>query len=506
MLPSVNCIVAIDSDFGIGKNCSIPWNIKEDMNLFTHMTTTTTNPDLMNIVIMGKTTWLSINESYRPLKNRINIVISTTLSIDEEQYIGLTNLFMVKSMEEAFMVSYKMKNIENIFVMGGSRLYNECLKSGNIDNLYVTQIHKSYDCDSHININFLKFFNIFRKHTNLFDKSDKTIQHVTFTHYVNEKTYNELYKNETFDNYVLNHILYVNEEEDQYLNIMRKLLKGHHRQTRNAKTFSEFGKTMEFNLESFPLLTTKKMFLRGIFEELKFFLLGQTNTKILENKNVNIWKANTSHDFIKSLGLSYDEGDMGPMYGFQLRHHGAKYHGCNHNYENQGFDQFKHVIDTLITDKFSRRIMMTTYNPSQSDLGVLPPCHGITIQFGIKNHNMLCCHMYQRSGDWFLGVPFNIASYALLVYIIINIVNNNNSIDADKLVPGTLTMSFGDAHIYESHIETVKEQLNRKTSLRFPKLKINKILNISNLHEFEFSDLTVINYESYPALKTDMIA
>ena len=126
---------------------------------------------------------------------------------------------------------------------------------------------------------------------------------------------------------------------------------GHYRPTRNANTYSIFGTTMKFNLESFPLLTTKKMFLRGIFEELKFFLLGQTDTKILEAKNVNIWKGNTSSEFLKLSNLPYNEGDMGPMYGFQLRHFNADYNDCKTDYNNKGFDQLKFVIETLRTDK-----------------------------------------------------------------------------------------------------------------------------------------------------------
>ena len=139
------------------------------------------------------------------------------------------------------------------------------------------------------------------------------------------------------------------------------------------------------------------MFTKGIFEELKFFLLGLTNSKLLEQKGVNIWKWNTTREFLDSVGLNHlEEGDMGPLYSFQMRHFGAEYKGCNENYDGKGVDQVNDILTSLKNDKYSRRILMTTYNPTQVKQAPLPPCHGIAIQFGIEGTNKLCCHMYQR--------------------------------------------------------------------------------------------------------------
>ena len=515
-MPSLNCIIAVDNNNGISKNGVIPWKIKEDMQLFTKLTSHTYNNDFKNVVIMGKNTWLSIDERFRPLKNRINVIISTSMTNDDIK--NLHNVFIFNSLNKAIDYFYLMDKIENIYVMGGTNIYNEFFKNHIADNLYLTIVYKKYNCDNIINtININNYYRVHSYSRKLQDHTSNEMITTSFIHYINKNKGNE-YDNCMWDKQfgkilknILNSETLENKEEKQYLQIMSDIIKdGHYRPTRNANTYSIFGTTMKFNLESFPLLTTKKMFLRGIFEELKFFLLGQTDTKILEAKNVNIWKGNTSSEFLKLSNLPYDEGDMGPMYGFQLRHFNADYNDCKTDYNNKGFDQLKFVIETLRTDRFNRRIMMTTYNPAQVHLGVLAPCHGITIQFGISGNNKLCCNMYQRSADWFLGVPFNIASYALLVYIICNIVNTELSLEQKEkygiLEAGVLTMSFGDAHVYESHLEVLKEQLLRKP-YKFPILKINKsIESLDELYDLEFKDLELIDYECHTALKANMIA
>ena len=212
-------------------------------------------------------------------------------------------------------------------------------------------------------------------------------------------------------------------EENQYLELLENLVYfSDCRETRNGKTNSLFGERLVFNLKnSFPLLTTKKVFFRGIIEELLFFLNGKTDSKILEKKNINIWKENTTSEFIAKNGLPYREGDMGPMYGFNWFHFGAKYTGCDSNYDGLGFNQFEMVLNLLRNDPTSRRIIMTSYNPALAKDGVLYPCHGISIQFYVRiseNIKYVSCSMTQRSADIACGVPYNIASYAALVYII----------------------------------------------------------------------------------------
>lgn len=292
--------------------------------------------------------------------------------------------------------------------------------------------------------------------------------------------------------------------EQQYLNLLKDILdNGHYRKTRNGNTYSLFGKHLEFNLKNgFPLLTTKKMFLRGIFEELSFFLKGQTNSKILENKNVNIWKENTSRKFLDSVNLShYEEGDMGPMYFYQIYNFNAPYKGCGSIPEN-GFNQWEQVIHLLRTDKYSRRIIMTTYNPLQANEGVLYPCHGIVIQFAVERENELCCHMYQRSCDTFLGEPYNIASYSLLTLILCQFLNDTSTTDF-RFVPGKLCISLGDCHIYENHVDAVRSQLT-KDPYEFPLLEIQG--PITDMTQLDFTCISLINYKCHPGIKAEMIA
>ena len=296
--------------------------------------------------------------------------------------------------------------------------------------------------------------------------------------------------------------------ENQYLNLLFDIMKnGHRRQTRNSITRSLFAGSMTYDLaDGFPLLTTKKLPARWIWEELMFFLSGQTDTNILSKKGITIWESNTTREFLDNKGLShYEVGDMGPIYGFPLRHAGCKYEGMNSDYNGKGFDQLMYVINTIISDPYSRRIVMTTFEPSQAPLGVLYPCHGLIINFQIDGDNRLNCIMHQRSVDSAVGLPFNIASYAMLIYIIIELVNNSDKFKGEKIIPGKLTLNMGDMHIYEQddHIALVKEQLIR-TTLKFPTFKFKEKVN--KLEDMKWDNIEILDYNSHPSIKVKMVA
>jgi thymidylate synthase len=288
--------------------------------------------------------------------------------------------------------------------------------------------------------------------------------------------------------------------ETNYLNLLEELIyAGNSRQTRNGLTNSVFGRTIEYDIsEKFPLLTTKKVFFRGIIEELLFFIAGKTDTKLLEAKGVNIWKGNTSTEFIKSVDLPYREGDMGPMYGFNWLHFNAVYTGCDADYTNKGFNQLEQLIRLLKEDPYSRRIIMTSYNPAVASDGVLYPCHGIAIQFYVRDLNdkkYVSCSMTQRSADIACGVPYNIASYAALVYIICSHLG-------DEYKPDRLIMNFGDIHLYEEHINEALVQIKR-TGYEFPSLDINKFENFSDL---TFEHFNLKDYQCHEPIKYIMKA
>lgn len=301
----------------------------------------------------------------------------------------------------------------------------------------------------------------------------------------------------------------MNCEEQAYLEALKDVMEhGEERKTRNAVTRSLFSRTFSFDLkQGFPLLTTKKMFLRGVFEELMFFLRGCTDSKILETKGVNIWKPNTSRSFLDSVGLhEYEEGDMGPMYYYQIRHWNADYHGCRENYDEKGIDQLMYVIDTLVRDPFSRRIMMTTFNPGQVGEGCLYPCHSIVVQFYVRQGKedgkyYLSQQMYQRSMDMICGAPFNFASSALLSTLLCH--HLNHITNSNWYVPDMLHISTGDYHIYEEHYDAALTQTTRDP-YHFPKLTMSRVR--SRIEDYEYEDLQVENYQHHPALKVSMVA
>lgn len=287
--------------------------------------------------------------------------------------------------------------------------------------------------------------------------------------------------------------------EKQYLDLLNRILnEGELRETRNSTTLSVFGGHLKFDIrEKFPLLTTKKVFWKGIVEELLWFLRGKMDSKILEEKGVNIWKGNTSREYLDSIGLNhYREGDTGATYGHQWRYFNAVYHGCDNDYTGQGIDQIRECIYQIKNDPMSRRIFLSGWNPTQSKYMSLVPCH-ISYQFYVsgENNEYLSCHMYQRSADTFLGLPFNIASVSLLTYIMAHLTDKK---------PKEIFISLGDIHIYKDHIESVKEQLLREP-YEFPTLKI-----IGDKHDdpadYKPEQFILENYKCHSMIKAKMIA
>jgi len=285
----------------------------------------------------------------------------------------------------------------------------------------------------------------------------------------------------------------INTEEYGYLQMLTKILReGNIRNTRSGETLSLFGTHMSFSLANnkIPLLTTKKVFFRGIVEELLWFVNSRTDSKELENKKVNIWRGNTTRKFLDCLGLDYNEGTCGPVYGFQWRHFKDTYKGSNEDYTGKGFDQLQECIRLIKENPTSRRIFMSAWNPLQLKEMCLPCCH-VSYQWYVQN-NKLSCQMYQRSGDMFLGVPFNIVSTSLLTIMIAHITG---------LQPGNVSFCIGDAHIYKDHLEQVCKQLSR-TPYSFPTLNINR--KVDNIEDFKFEDFTLNDYKNYGILRAKM--
>lgn len=303
----------------------------------------------------------------------------------------------------------------------------------------------------------------------------------------------------------------MNKDEQQYLNLLQKVLdEGEERKDRTGTgTLALFGQTLRFDLRqnTMPLLTTKKVFWKGVVEELLFFINGKTKTKELEDKGVNIWKGNTSKEFLEKRGFrvkDYRHGEMGPMYGFNWRKFGERTiegedgfteYGAHENVVHQpGIDQLQNVFDSLKNDPFSRRHLVIATDPHAADKRVLDECH-YAFQFYVSNDKELSLIFNMRSSDLFLGVPFNIASYALLTHLMASALGYS----AKEVV-----FNGGDVHLYLNHIEQSKLQLSRIPN-DFPKLKINKILSsLQDIEKLKMEDIELIDYHSHPAIKAEM--
>ena len=336
-------IVAMDEKGGIGKNNKLPWNSKEELRLFREKT-------MGRKIVVGSRTANTI-----PILNGRKVICITN-RIKEFKNYEYTPTYCTEDISSV---------PEDAIIAGGAQIYRLALTSSDrIKIIHLSIIKGEYVCDTFFNLEWIRDFVIV-------DKKD----YKDFTHYTLHR-----YKS----------------GEYQYLDLLKNIItNGVKREGRNGSTISIFKNDMVFDLrEGFPLLTTKKMFLRGIVEEFLFFLRGETDTTYLSEKKVRIWEGNTTKEFISNRGLDYAEGVMGPMYGYQWRFYNAPY-TTNENgrpiKSDGGIDQLKNVINTINNDPYSRRILMTSYNPSQAEQGVLYPCHSITIQFYVEGDNLDIC-------------------------------------------------------------------------------------------------------------------
>lgn len=487
-----NIVVSLNNHNIIGENDDLLIHSKKDLRNFQSITTEGVHE---NIVIMGYNTWLSIPETKRPLKNRINIILSRNHSLKETDDTKLC-----RSLDQAFDYCKELKGL--IFVIGGSQIFNECLKQEYYKDLYRIYVTK-FDDDYHPRNTTHSFPIQLFNNMKCVETSDEIHEICNRPHIDNQpkiflqEYLSEIYtKSIVFTFNIYQNINTINESEYQYLNLLKKVLdEGLETQSRNSKVLSIFGERMVFNLsESFPLLTTKRVGYKTVLRELLWFIKGSTNNKLLNDKNVHIWNGNSSREFLDSRNLDYEEGDLGPVYGFQWRHFGADYENCNSDYTNKGIDQLKYIIEQIKNDPNSRRIIMSAWNPVDLDKMALPPCH-VMCQFNVDTiNNHLDCQLYQRSGDMFLGVPFNIASYSFLTCIIAKITGYK---------PGKLIHILGDTHIYDSHIEAVRTQIKR-IPYKFPTLTISEELNdIDDINEDYFK---LDNYNYHDKINAPMIA
>lgn len=494
MLNIITSVTPYKNKLAIGRNGDLLFNLKDDIKFFKEITKNSLNKKSLldrNIVLMGRKTFFSIPQKYRPLSNRINIVLTRDKTLIKLSPIP-QNLILTKDLYYTDILTFNKiyeKYNPNVFIIGGSSLYNLFIEKA--DKLYITHILDIQGKDIKFKNNQEPdtFINHFTSIFKLVGFSEKYIQ--------TDISYRFLFYNKTS----------ILSDEYQYLGLMKNILNnGHFRHDRTGTgTISVFGTQMRFDISNgvLPLLTTKRVPLKAIIEELLFFCRGDTNSKILEKKGVMIWSDNTSREFLDNRGLEYyPDGCMGPMYGWSWRNFGAKYSAAFSDTSTcdisliGGFDQLKHVEHLLKTDPFSRRIYISNLNPAETSKMCLDMCHTY-IQFYVEEINgikFLSGYFTMRSNDFLLGNPFNYISYSLLIYILAK---------RCDMKPKEIIYNGVDCHIYTNHISQVKQQLTR-TPRPFPHIKLNDSLKTKDWSQIDYSDFDLIGYFPYPAIKAPM--
>lgn len=446
---------------GFGDKNKLPWDIPDDMARFFRLTSRSL-PGTRNVLIMGRATYEGL--SLKPLPGRETVVLSTTAS---SKSLGVE---VVASLGEAIdlIESNAFGRVDRVFAVGGRRVIEEA--SAFAEVVHVTTVFADIVCDTVIDLRFLDGFTL--EHRSPLRRSGG----VSFRF--------ERYRRDVgFDH-----------PEMQYLELASRAIASPIRRVCRTgdATRSIFGHVLRFPLgaHTMPLLTTKRVFWRGVVEELLWFIRASTDSKELATRGVHIWDANGSREFLNKLGLMHRcEGDLGPVYGFQWRHFGARYESCRARPEG-GVDQLRNVISLLRSDPASRRIVMSAWNPMDLDTMVLPPCH-VMVQF-LVDEDRLTCIMYQRSGDIGLGIPFNIASYSLLTHMVAHVTN----LRAHELVH-----VIGDAHVYETHVGPLMQQLAREP-LDFPSIRFAR--HVSDIDEFVAEDIELIGYHPHKSIAMKM--
>jgi len=448
-------------DCGIGKDGSMPWHYPSDLKNFRRITTAEpSDPEHKNVLIMGWNTYESIG---KPLPGRINVVLSRSRTEAPE------GIELRADLDKA-LKEFKQ---HNIFIIGGEQIYRAYLTWYTPDKIYITRTCENHLCDRFFP-NMLIDYDQYEFNTT--SDEDTGLRYTTYLH--------------------------CNSDESEYLTAAENVLEnGNVRGDRTGVgTIGLFAQRLEFNLSNntIPVLTTKQVGFLTLAKELLWFIGGNVDSKLLEQQKVKIWQGNSSREFLDNRGLTnYREGELGPVYGFQWRHFGAIYNGPDADYTGQGVDQLQNMITLLKTDPYSRRILMSAWNPADMAKMALPPCHimyQLYVRHGDDGKKYLSAQMYQRSCDDFLGCPFNIASYALLTHIIAKICG----MEAERL-----TMVFGDFHIYRNHVEQVREQLSRHPH-PFPRIRFKRDLLDTNINDVTLKDFELVGYRCHPRISARM--
>jgi dihydrofolate reductase/thymidylate synthase len=467
---TLNLLAVLTKNYAIRYADRMPWQDEQYMEWFNKTTKG-------GIIVMGRNTYEELPQHMRPLPGRINVVLSNEfprykmLSSNE---LIFANMYVL---ENDIIPKY---NNRPVWFVGGKQVFdafcNRCQyihlvlldKSVKEPQLMFTDIRADFELTEWSDKMYSRFedceFRILKYMRNFGSKSPA--------------------------------------HEQSYLNMMEEIIKqGIEKDDRTGVgTVSLFGGQQKYDVSKFlPILTTKFVPIKLIIKELLWFLRGETHAKSLQDQGVHIWDGNSTREFLDNRGLThYETGELGPIYSFQWRHFGAEYNGTHADYSHRGVDQIEYILDQLKNDPFSRRIILSAWNPVDLPKMALPPCH-VMFQLCVEEDKItkeryLSGHLYQRSSDYFLAANYNLVSYTILLYIFAKKVGYK---------PRHMFMSFGDRHLYKNHIDQAHLQLER-TPRPQPILTLNDDIKEKGWEDITVNDFELVGYLHHPAIKADM--
>lgn len=468
---TLNLVVVLTKNYAIRYADKLPWEDKQYFDWFNNLTKD-------GVLVMGRKTFEELPVEMRPLNDRINIVLSNEFpkySASITDNLIYTNIYFL---ENQLLPNYSDKNI---WIIGGRQIYealhNRCT------HFHVVLLDKTVKDAQMKFVDILPNLELVEWSSNVYSKYE-------------ECNFRLLKYTRNFNSLSMKH-------EYQYLNMLKELLDyGQSRDDRTGVgTLSMFAGQQCYDVSKYlPLLTTKFVPIKIIIKELLWFLRGETDAKILQEQGVHIWDGNSTRDFLDKRGLTnYEEGELGPIYSHQWRYFGAEYCGCHVDYSGKGgFDQIQYILDELKNNPFSRRILLSAWNPKDMNKMALPPCH-VLFQLYVEEDPVtkkryLSGHLYQRSSDYFLAANYNLVSYTVLLYILAK---------KTGYYPKNMFMSFGDRHIYKNHIEQAKLQLSRNPRPQ-PILLLDDSIVEKDWKDIAIDDFDLVGYLYHPAIKAEM--
>lgn len=466
----LNLLVVLTKNYAIRYDSKTPWTNSQYLEYFKDLTKD-------GIIVMGRKTFEELPLTLRPMQDRMNVVLSNEFSKYKEltkNELIFTNIYFLEN-------KIIPENPDrDVWVIGGKQVYEAF--SNRCQYIYIVLLEKS------VKKPFVSFVDI--------------LPYFQLTDFSKEYFSEDENCNFRLLKYARNTKSVCMHHERQYLSVLQELIdNGVARSDRTGVgTLSIFAGQQKYDVSTYlPLLTTKFVPIKIIIKELLWFLRGDTNAKNLQDQGVHIWDGNSSRDFLDKRGLNnYQEGELGPIYSHQWRHFGAEYKGCHADYKGLGFDQIEYILDQLRNDPFSRRIILSAWNPPDIEKMALPPCHVLFQLYVEEDQNTgkryVSGHLYQRSSDYFLAANYNLVSYTVLLYILAKKVG---------YYPRNMYMSFGDCHVYKNHIEQAKMQLRRNPRPQ-PILTLAECIKEKDWSDITVDDFELIGYMPHSVIKAEM--